>query len=64
MTKPANLPNHFTNWADVLPYDSNAGGYKVIRKADGLLFATFICESDAILFAELKNDVLKNGGGI
>ena len=63
MGRPDYIPNDFTNWAEVLPYSSERGGYDVIRSDDKLRYATFICE-DAELFARLKNDVLIAGGGI
>ena len=62
--KPENIPEDWTNWAEVLPYSMDQGGYDVIRKADGLRFGTFVCESDAEAFAKMKNDLLKRDIGI
>lgn len=62
--RPTYIPQDWTNWAEVSGYCTERGGYTVIRKDDGMLYGTFICESDADEFAKLKNDELFAGRGI
>ena len=67
--RPEYIPDDFVIWAKVQPYSMASGGYDVIRydsetQVASVRFGTFVCESDAELFAKLKNDVLLGGGGI
>lgn len=64
MGKPDYIPDDWAVWAEVKPYSFEDGGYNVVRMGADFKFATFIQESDAELFANMKNDVLFAGGGI
>ena len=70
--RPDYMPSDVMTWAEVLPYSWSKGGYPIQRvtHTDGrrdsplFLFGAMIQESDAELFAKMKNDLLMQGRGI
>lgn len=64
MNRPNYIPDDWINYAEVLPYSNERGGYPVRRVAGDCHLATFVQESDAHLFEQLKNKQLLEEGSI
>lgn len=64
--KPDYLPDDFVTWVQVEEYSMAASGYVVhlVSHGDMMKIATFIFQTDAYLFARMKNDILLAGGSI